>query len=111
MRLAHKGGSMHGMSVWALFVQHSERTVEILSTTELNEDSILRKGEIKSTRAIGFSASLIADAALCTGVAMTLISEAAKFASSRATSTIARSGAFFGSGGVSLWGGSDGARS
>ena len=111
MRLVHKGGSMHVMSVWALFVQHSERTVEILSTTELNEDSILRKGEIKSTGAIGLSVSLIADATLCIGAAMTLISEVALFASSRAASTVARSGALIWSDGVSLWGASDGTRS
>ena len=57
MRLAHKGGSVHGMSVWALFVQLSERTVAILSTTELNEDNVLRKGEIKSTGAIVLASS------------------------------------------------------
>ena len=64
-----------------------------MSTTELNEESVLRKEEIKSTRGIGLSALLIADAALWIGAAMTLISEAALLASSRAASTAARSGA------------------
>ena len=85
----------------------AERTVAILSTTELNERSVLRKEEIKSTRAIGLSASLIADAALRTGAAMTFISEAALLASLRAASTVARSGALIWSDGVSLWGASD----
>jgi hypothetical protein len=71
----------------------AERTVAILSTTELNEDSVLRKEEIKSTRGIELSALLIADASLWTGAAMTLMSEAALLASSRAASTVARSGA------------------
>ena len=77
----------------------------ILSTIELNEDSVLRKLEI---RGIGLSASMIAEAALWTGAAMTLISEAALLASSRAASTVARSGALISSSGVSLWGVSDG---
>jgi hypothetical protein len=86
----------------------AERTVAIFPTTELNEASVLRKEEIKSTRGIRLSALLMADAALWTGAAMTLISEAALLASSRAASTVARSGALIWSDGVSLWGASDG---
>jgi hypothetical protein len=52
-----------------------ERTVAILSTTELNDDSVLRKLEIKSTRGIGLSALLIADIALWTGAPMAFIAE------------------------------------
>src|SRR5437879_391772 len=46
MPLVHKGGSRYGMSKQPLLVQ-GQHTVVILSTTELNEDSVLRKEEIK----------------------------------------------------------------
>ena len=92
MPLVHKGGSRYGMSKQPLLVQ-GQHTVAILSTTELNEDSVLRKEEMKSTRGIGLSALLIADATLWTGAAMTLISETFLFAASRAVSTVARSSA------------------
>ena len=80
----------------------------ILSTTELNEESVLRKEEIKSTRGIGLSALLIADTALWTGAAMTLIPEAALLGSSRAAFTVARSGVLIWSDEVSLRGASEG---
>ena len=76
----------------------AERTVAILSTTELNEDSALKKEEIKSTGGIGLSALLLADAV------MTLMSDAALLASSRAASTVARSGALIWSDGVVMEG-------
>ena len=92
MPLVHKGGSRYGMSKQAFLVQ-GQHTVAILSTTKVNKDSVLRKEEIKSTRGIGLSALLIADAALWTGVAMILISETSLLAASRAASTIERSSA------------------
>jgi len=92
MLLVRKGGSRYGMSKKAFFVQ-GQHTVAILSTTELNEDSVLRKEEIKSTRGIGLSAFVIADAALWTGVAMTFISETSLLAAWRAASTTERSSA------------------
>ena len=82
----------------------AERTVAILSTTELNETSVLRKEEIESTRGIGLSALLVADAALWTGAVMTLMSDAAPLASSRAASTVARSGALIWSDGAVMEG-------
>ena len=61
-------------------------TVTILSTTALNLSNVLRNEEIQSTRAIGLSAPLTADAVLWAGAAAMLILEMACLAASRAPS-------------------------
>ena len=81
--------------------------VAILSTIELNKDSILRKEEMELAWPIELSMLLIADATLWTSAAMTLISEAALLASSQAMSMVAKSAALIWLEGVSLWDASD----
>ena len=102
MLLAHKDESKDRMSIRDGLAGHKVRlTVAIFSTAAWNFSNVLRNEEIQSTRVIGLSVPLSADAALWTGAATVLMSEMAFVAASRATSTVVTSEASSWSDGVS----------
>ena len=76
-------------------------TVAIWSIMPLNFSNDLRSEEIQSTRAIGLSVSLTADATLWVSVATALVSGLAFFAASRTASRAVTSGVPSWSDGVS----------